>query len=156
MAFMVVFGPIVGRWLLDRPATAWGLAALSLVPLAALTLTPVGVLTVRGCTLRWALPSISRPEELANVALFVAPAFLVAIALRRPLVALLMGSALSAVLEAVQAFLPGRACDSNDWLNNTIGALIGASLALITLRVAPVRARRVVSTVDDVVTRRPG
>ena len=142
LAAMVALGPLVGPWLLDRPAAAWGLAGLSLAPVAALTLTPVGVLTNRGCTLQWALPTFGRVELLANVVLFVAPVFLTAIALRRPLVALALGSGLSAALEAVQAFLPGRACDTNDWLNNSIGAGIGAGLAFIVLRAAHVRRGR--------------
>lgn len=136
LACMVGLAPLVGRWLLDRPAVTWGLAGLSLVPLALLTLTPVGVLTNRTCTLQWALPTIGRVELLANVVLFVAPVFLTALGLRRPLTALLAGSALSVALEAAQAFLPGRACDTNDWLNNTIGAVIGAALAFAVLRAA--------------------
>ena len=144
LAGMVILGPFIGRWLLNRPALAWGLAGLSLAPLAALTLTPVGVLTVRGCTLQWALPTIGRVEVLANLVLFVAPVFLTALALGRPLAALLAGSALSAVVEAAQAFLPGRACDTNDWLNNTIGALIGAGLAYAAIRSAQTRTSHAV------------
>ncbi len=144
LACMVILAAVTGLWLLDRPAIAWGLAGLSLVPLAELTLTPVGVLTVRGCTLQWSLPAIGRPESLANVALFVAPVFLVALALSRPLMALLAGSSLSAAVEAVQAFLPGRACDTNDWLNNTIGALLGAVLAFATIRAAHLRAQQAI------------
>lgn len=152
---MLLLGPLMGQWLLHRPAAAWALVALSLVPLAALTLTPIGVLVHRGCTLRWALPSIGQTEELANVVLFVAPVFLAAIAMRRPLMAVLAGSALSAAVETVQAFLPGRACDSNDWCNNTIGALIGAGLAFTALRAAHVRAHRHLSDTDNAVARQP-
>ncbi|WP_390620165.1 VanZ family protein [Cellulomonas timonensis] len=52
----------------------------------------------------------------------------------------------SAGIEVVQALLTGlgRSCDTNDWLSNSIGAVIGAGLGWAALAVrrreaAPVR-----------------
>jgi len=49
------------------------------------------------------------------------------------------GSGLSAMVEAFQAAVPtlGRSCDFGDWINNTIGAVIGSLLALLSLALAP-------------------
>lgn len=43
--------------------------------------------------------------------------------------------ALSAGIEATQAVLPvrGRRCDTDDWSMNTIGALLGAGIAVVVL-----------------------
>ncbi|WP_156186412.1 VanZ family protein [Cellulosimicrobium funkei] len=43
----------------------------------------------------------------------------------------------------VQALSPalGRSCDTNDWLSNSIGALLGAGLAVVALRLATRRDR---------------
>ena len=73
--------------------------------------------------------------------LFVAPVLLLGIALRRPVAALLAGTGASVAREVVQAAVPaiGRSCDTNDWLANTLGAVLGAALALVALR----RAQRV-------------
>jgi VanZ family protein len=51
---------------------------------------------------------------------------------RRPLAVLAAVSLLSVLIELVQAALPalGRACDTNDWLMNTVGAAVGALLAI--------------------------
>ena len=96
----------------------------------------------QGCELAWALPTPGRVEVVANVVLFVAPVLLAGVALRRPLLALVAGSALSASIEVIQALATGlgRSCSANDWLANTIGALIGAALAWVALR--PARADR--------------
>jgi VanZ family protein len=70
--------------------------------------------------------------------LFVPPALLLAVATRRPVLALLLGASLSAAIELVQALVPaiGRSCDTNDWTSNTIGAAIGAGLGWLALRLA--------------------
>ncbi|GLY98519.1 VanZ family protein [Actinoplanes sp. NBRC 103695] len=61
--------------------------------------------------------------------LFVAPVLLAGVATRRPLVVM---------VEVFQAAVPalGRSCDSGDWMTNTIGAVIGALLALLSLVLA--------------------
>jgi hypothetical protein len=76
--------------------------------------------------------------ELANVALFLVPVFFAALATRRPLVMFMAGAGLSALVEALQGLIPslGRACDSYDWVVNTLGAAVGALLALGVLALA--------------------
>ena len=95
----------------------------------------------------WVLPTPARVELFANVVLFVPPVLLAALLLRRPLVALLGGVVASALVEAFQALVPalGRSCDTNDWLSNSIGALVGAGIAVVALGLAARRAR----TTDD-------
>ena len=133
---LVVAGWLAGPWLADRPRRAAVLGALSLVPVALLTLAPVDRELFAQCSVGWALPTPGRVELMANVVLFVPPVYLAAVALRRPALALLAGSAASTAIEAVQAFVPaiGRSCDTNDWLSNTIGAAAGAVLAVAALR----------------------
>jgi len=85
-----------------------------------------------------ALPTFGRVELMGNVALFVAPMLFAAVAMRRPPVALFAGSGLSVGVEALQAAITaiGRSCDTTDWLSNTIGAVIGAGLGWVALRLA--------------------
>ena len=103
--------------------------------MALLTLVPVDRELFARCTVQWALPGPGRVELLANVVLFVGPALLAGVASRRPLLVCLSLSAVSAALEALQALVPalGRSCDTTDWLSNTIGAALGAGLALAAL-----------------------
>ena len=138
LTVMLVVGPFLGAWLSGRPRLAWSLAALSLVPVALLTLVPVDRELYSRCEVAWVLPTVGRVELAANVVLFVAPALLVAVATRRAGLTLVAGSALSAAVEAFQALVPalGRSCSTNDWLSNSIGAVIGAGIGLLALRLA--------------------
>jgi glycopeptide antibiotics resistance protein len=138
LAAMVVLGPLVGRWLVPRPSVAWGLAAASVVPLLLLTLVPVDREVFERCQLAWAVPTPTRVELMANVVLFVAPVYFVAVAMRRPLVALLIGTTVSVGIEVLQAAVLaiGRSCDTTDWLSNTIGAAIGAGIGWSALGLA--------------------
>lgn len=133
---LVVAGPFVARWLDGRRTLARVLLAASLVPVVLLTLVPVDRELFARCSVGWALPTVGRVELLANVVLFVPPVLLAAVVLRRPVVAFLGGAAASALVELVQALVPaiGRSCDTNDWLSNTLGALLGALLAWVGLR----------------------
>ncbi|MGY2065807.1 VanZ family protein [Blastococcus sp. SYSU DS0619] len=123
----------------------WTLTALSALPVLALTLTPSakGQLDQVVCTVQFALPSLTRVELLANVALSLPVVFFAALASRRPLPVLAVGSVTSAGIEALQALAPaiGRACDTNDWAMNTLGMTIGVALAVGTTRLAAARAR---------------
>lgn len=147
LAALVVVGPFAGAWLVGRRRLTGALLALSLVPLLLLTLVPVDRELYALCTVAWVLPTPARVELFANVVLFVPPVLLAALLLRRPLVALLGGVVASALVEAFQALVPalGRSCDTNDWLSNSIGALVGAGIAVVALRLAARRAR----TTDD-------
>jgi hypothetical protein len=140
--FLLVFlGPVAGAWLVHRPRTAWALTGMSVLPVAVLTLVPVHRALFARCTLEWSFPTPGRVELMANVVLFVAPVLLAGVATRRPLAALLAGSALSLGVEVLQALVPalGRSCSTGDWSSNTIGALLGAALAWVALRLARAR-----------------
>lgn len=139
---IILVGPFVGMALARHPRLSWALTGLTLLPVAALTLVPVRRELYDVCTVQWSLPTFGRVELTANVVLFVLPVLFAAVASRRPLLMLLAGSALSVVIEVFQALVPaiGRSCDTTDWLNNTIGAAIGAVLAIIALRLAKRRA----------------
>jgi glycopeptide antibiotics resistance protein len=78
-------------------------------------------------------------EAVSNVILFVPIGFLVNAWLRRPWLTILFGLVFSAACEFAQSFLPGRDADINDVICNTIGAGIGALLAVLWYRA---RARR--------------
>ncbi|NPD04380.1 VanZ family protein [Nocardioides sp. zg-1308] len=135
LVLLVVLGPAVGYWLTDRPRLAGAAALLSLVPVAALTLVPTSRDLAVGCAVEWATPSLGAVEPMANLVLFVPPALFLGVALRRPIAVLVGASAVSALIELAQAFLTGlgRSCSTNDWLSNTLGAALGAGLAVAAL-----------------------
>ncbi|WP_199424752.1 VanZ family protein [Actinotalea solisilvae] len=135
---LVVLGPVVGAWLAPRPRVTRLLLALALVAVAALTLVPTGRELAVGCAVEWAVPTLGAVEVMANVVLFVPVALLAGVLTRRPLVVLLAASGASLLLEVLQAFATGlgRSCSTNDWLANTLGALLGTVLAAVALRLA--------------------
>jgi hypothetical protein len=130
----------------DVARTAWVFTVVSLLPVLALTLVP----STKGrgeqvtCTVQFALPSLTTVELLANVALLLPAACFATLATRRPLLVLATVSAGSAAIEALQALLPliGRACDTNDWSMNTLGAAVGVLLAVGVLASARSRTHR--------------
>jgi VanZ family protein len=72
-------------------------------------------------------------EFLANVAMFVPFGLLVVLLVgsRRWWLAVLAGALFTGVIESVQGlFLPARVADPSDLVANTLGALIGAVIAL--------------------------
>ena len=121
------------------------LLVLSLLPVVALTLVPAAASRVDDvrCTVQFALPTLSRVELLANVALFFPPAFLATLRSRRPVPVLALAAGASAAVEALQAVVPalGRACDTNDWAMNTAGAAVGVLLATGVLALTRPRDR---------------
>lgn len=126
----------------DRPGAAWLLTVLGTLPVVVLTMLPTDRRAFERCEVAWVLPTVGRVELAANVVLFVSPALFAAVATRRPALALVAASVLTALIETVQALVPaiGRSCSTNDWLANTIGAAIGVVLAVIALRLAgPIR-----------------
>jgi hypothetical protein len=134
LAVLLVLGPLVGRRLVDRPRAAWAAFAVALVPVAFLTLVPTGG-DAEPCVVNWQLPTPGNVEMWANIALFVPPVLLAAVATRRPWRALAGGVLGSVAIEILQTLLPalGRSCDTNDVLANTIGAATGAALAALAL-----------------------
>ncbi len=135
---LVGLGPLVGAWLIPRPRPARWLGIAALVPIVVLTLVPTSRSLEVGCAVEWSLPTLGAVELMANVVLFVPAVLLLAVASRRPIVVLLGASATSALIELVQAVVPalGRSCSTNDWLSNTLGAVLGACLAAVALVLA--------------------
>lgn len=138
LALLVILGPFVARQVADRPSAAWALTGLGTVPVVVLTMLPTDRRAFDRCEVAWTLPTAGRVELAANVVLFVAPALFAAVATRRPALAFVAASALTALIETVQGLIPaiGRSCSTNDWLSNTVGAAIGVLLAVVALRSA--------------------
>lgn len=144
----VTVGPLLGYWLVERPRLALSLGLLSVLPVVALTLVPTSRDLVVGCAAEWSFPRLGAVELMANLVLFVPPALLFGVALRRPLLVLVAASATSALIEVLQAFATalGRSCSTNDWLYNTLGAALGAAIAGAALRARrATRAQRAAS-----------
>nr|WP_281387175.1 VanZ family protein [Jiangella mangrovi] len=135
LVVLVVLGPLAGAWLVRRPRVTRVLLGLSLVPVAMLTLVPTSRELDAGCAVEWSVPTLGAVELMANVVLFAPLVLLAGVLTRRPVAALLAASALSALIELVQALVPalGRSCSTNDWLSNTLGAVLGAALAGVAL-----------------------
>jgi glycopeptide antibiotics resistance protein len=145
----------LGAVLVRRPRRGrralWTLTAVWVLPVFALTLVPDfkafgGVPGEMQCTVQFSVPSLN-PIDLANMALFFVPVYFAALASRRPLLAALAGTLLSAGVETLQGVLPvlGRACDADDWATNTVGvvagAVVAAGVAWIADRTSRSRAR---------------
>lgn len=111
--------------------TLVALTAVSLVAVAALTMTPAGD-GGNGvfCTVQFSVP-FQGIDTLANVALLFPATLFAGLRTGRPVAVLAAASGLSAAIELVQALLPalGRACDTDDWLMNTVGAVLGGVVA---------------------------
>lgn len=151
---------LVGWWLHRRGAraTLTVLTVLALIVVAALTLSPSGDPGPVTCTVQFSVP-FTGLDTLANVALLLPAVVFGTLATARPtarptaqpvmisLAVFLAGTGLSAVIETVQMVVPGlgRACDTDDWWMNTIGAAIGAVLSLAIL-VLDRRRRRILTS----------
>lgn len=132
----LVGGPLVAVALLHRRRAALLLGVAAVVPVVVLTLTPASAgPTGIACAAEWSLPTLGRVELVANVVLFIPPTLLLAVAVRRPWLVVLIASAGSALVETAQALLTvlHRACSTNDWATNTLGALVGATIAAAVL-----------------------
>lgn len=140
---LVVLGPVAGHWLVGRPQLSTWLGVAALVPVAVLTLAPTSRSLDVGCAAEWGLPTFGAVELMANVVLFVPAVLLFGVATRRPLLVLLGASATSALIELFQAVVPalGRSCSTNDWLSNTLGAVLGAALAALAIATSRSRSR---------------
>jgi uncharacterized membrane protein len=152
LALLLLFGPFVGSWLTTRQWMARWLTVVALLPVALLTLIPVDRQLSMRCDVAWSIPTMGRVELAANVVLFVAPVLLASAATRRPILVGVAASGLSAAIEAIQALIPalGRSCSTNDWLSNTIGAVISALLGWLALRTAHATPSQARSSADPV------
>jgi len=147
--FLVEHAPLVriGFWVAIAAATllAWvlhrlrlrrvllGLSAVALVAVLVLTLLPDGARPGGvTCTVQFSVP-FQGLDTLANVAMLLPLVLFLGTATNRLLTVLAGAVALSAVIEVVQALAPvlGRRCDTNDWFMNTVGAVLGAVIALV-------------------------
>jgi len=147
--FLVEHAPLVriGLWVAVAAATllAWvlhrlqlrrvllGLSAAALIAVLILTLLPDGARPGGvTCTVQFSVP-FQGIDTLANVAMLLPLVLFLGTATNRPLTVLTGAVALSAVIEVVQALTPvlGRRCDTNDWAMNTVGAVLGAVIALV-------------------------
>jgi glycopeptide antibiotics resistance protein len=147
--FLVEHAPLgrIGFWVAVAAATllAWvlhwlrlrrvllGLSTVALVAVLVLTLLPDGARPGGvTCTVQFSVP-FQGIDTLANVAMLLPLVLFLGTATNRPLMVLTGAVALSAVIEFVQALAPvlGRRCDTNDWFMNTVGAVLGAVIALV-------------------------
>jgi len=71
---------------------------------------------------------------LLNVALFVPVGAIVGLVTKQFWLGCFIGFAMSAVLEAAQAFLPSRNADPVDVICNSVGAAVGALIARSVLK----------------------
>lgn len=139
-ALLVVLGCLVLGGLLlragDRGRRALVVASVAAaLPVPLLTLLPDDARAYSFCAVQLAWPSLGGVETLANIALLLPAAYFVTLLVGRPVLVALGASAVSVVIELVQALVPaiGRACDTTDWEMNTIGAVLGAALAAGTI-----------------------
>ncbi|MFC8716992.1 VanZ family protein [Kitasatospora sp. NPDC057198] len=131
----------------EWPPVAAVLLGLSLAGELAATLTPTGYSSARvNCTIGsgvWV--TVTGTQGLMNIALYAPLAFFGVLVLRRPLTVLAACTVLSAATELCQTALgTGRACDSADFVDNGLGALLGTVAGvlgawLLRRRLAPVR-----------------
>ena len=152
----VLVAPLAAYALATRPGLTRLLLVSSVIAVLVITLYPESsARPAPGCAVSWSLPTLGAVELIANIVLFVPPVLLAAVLTGRPFVAALVGSALSVLIEASQAAAPvlGRACDTGDWLQNTIGAVLGALLAAIGLAVRRRISRRAASARDTTTIR---
>jgi hypothetical protein len=77
--------------------------------------------------------SLHSETSQLNFLMLMPFAFFGAIATRRPITIAVCSAALSAGIEITQALTGLGVCDKQDFLNNTVGALIAAALAWILL-----------------------
>ena len=124
----------------DRLGALGVLAALGLAGALVLTLSPSSAPRYAFCTVQLTSP-VAGIDALANVVLMLPLALFAALRWRRPLLVLAAVSGLSALVELVQALVPalGRACDTGDWVTNTLGAVVGVLLAALVLWFVPRR-----------------
>ena len=140
---LLLAGPAAGALLVSRPRLTACLLFVAVLAVAVLTLTPTVREMTRTCTIEWSWPVLGAVETAANLILFVPITLLAGVLTRRPWLTVLVTSGASALVEAGQALAPalGRSCSTNDWWFNTLGAVLGALLALVALALHRRRSR---------------
>lgn len=119
------------------------LAIIGLVGTLSLTMSPSGGHAATFCAIQFSLP-FQGIDTLANVAMMLPLTLFAALRLHRPLPVFAAVSGLPALIELVQGLVPtlGRACDTNDWFMNSVGAGLGAVLATAIITVEARRPQR--------------
>lgn len=134
----LVLSPLVGVWLSRRTGLARAATMLAGVGVLAFVLTPVDRELFAVCTVEWTLLTFGRVELVANLLLFVPLALCGAVWSFRPVASVVVASIFSFAIEVLQAAVPalGRSCSTNDWLYNTVGAMIGGALGAAAIRLS--------------------
>ncbi len=150
LLLVLAAGPLLGAALARRPRLIRLLLVISLLVVAGLTLSPDGGTGVVRCTVDLPYLAPTAVESTANILMLVPTTMLIGLAWHRPLVAIAIGSGISVVIETLQAIVPfiGRACDTADWITNSIGAVLGGFIALAGLAIDRRRQRRSSSASD--------
>jgi VanZ family protein len=104
---------------------AWIAAAACTAIVAVATLTPEPVLDDPGGVWTWSVFDVAQ-----NLALFAPLGFALVRATASPVASVAAGSALSATVETLQRWIPGRDPSLADWIANTAGTVIGAAIAM--------------------------
>lgn len=137
----------VVTWVLHRfrlRVALFVLAGLALLAVLALTLLPDADPVAGGCAVQFSVP-FRGIDTLANLGMMLPLSLLLGVATRHPLITFAGVSSLSAAIEVTQALAPGlgRRCDTDDWFMNSIGAALGAAIALVVLWIERRRAARI-------------
>jgi len=129
---LLLVGPPLGALLVGRRRPTLVLLVLAVLVVAALTLAPTSREMTVTCVAEWSLPDLGAVETAANLILFAPITLLAGVLTRRPWLGAVVASVVSAVIELGQALVPalGRSCSTNDWWFNTLGAFLGALLAV--------------------------
>lgn len=101
-----------------RPALWWGVAAVYAAAIFTLSAQPG---TTVGLPAPW--------DKLAHLCAYAGFAFVLRLASGRWLVAVLIASLYGVTDEYHQSFVPGRMAGLDDWVADTLGAMLGAWLA---------------------------
>ncbi|GAA4453105.1 VanZ family protein [Phytohabitans houttuyneae] len=97
----------------------------------------VGSLSDAGQLWRALISTTERGERVGNITMFVPATFFAVLAIRRPLLVAAVGVLMSGGIELTQSVMHlGRECVGYDWVNNTIGAILGVLLGVLAARVA--------------------
>jgi len=110
------------------------LAIMGLAGVLALTLSPSDGPRYAFCTVQFSIP-FAGIDTLANLVMTLPLALFSALRFGGRIRAFAVFAAVSglvALIELIQGLIPaiGRSCDTDDWFMNTIGAAIGAGLAI--------------------------
>ncbi|KUL76574.1 MULTISPECIES: VanZ family protein [unclassified Streptomyces] len=131
-----------GVGLRRRLARPWEYAAWAASTTAALCLTLWAKTVATGSMMCIVGKDVLEPFGVAqgwmNLALFVPVGFFGLRAVRRPVLPLVSAALLSCGIETVQAVVPaiGRYCDTSDVVANGAGAIVGAGLGFVSVRLA--------------------